>query len=96
MSLRTRDIQGGKGAQVLKFLCRVGLIRKDGDRIVWPIHVAPAHWWWFLLRRADGRVFKRTGVFRNRPNVVKWMPGRFLPRRWGFFVLGLEIGDRGG
>lgn len=35
------------------------------------------------------------GVFRNLPGVIKWEKGRLLPRRWGFHILGLEIGDRG-
>lgn len=60
-----------------------------------PIYIAPLRWWLFLLLHADGKVFKRAGLFRNRPGVRKWVPGRLLPRCWGFFVLGFEFGDRG-
>lgn len=35
------------------------------------------------------------GMFRNLPGVIKWEKGRLLPRRWGFHIFGLEIGDRG-
>lgn len=80
---------------VVDLLLWVGLVRLRDGRLRWPVHIAPAHFWWFLLRRADGRLFRRFGLFRNKPEVVKWLPGRLLPRRWGFFILGLEIGDRG-
>lgn len=83
---------------VIQVLCRIGLVRRRAtDRtVVWPISIEPWHMWKFLLFRADGRLFKRFALFRNRPEVVKWIPGRLLPRRWGFHILGLEIGDRGG
>jgi len=74
-------------------------------RVRWPFSVSP---WWIwrlhflnglrgLLRRptyvpAMGDWF---GVFRNKPGVVKWENGRLLPRRWGFYIVGFEFGDRG-
>lgn len=33
--------------------------------------------------------FAPLGVFGNLPGVIKWIPGRLLPRRWGFHVFGL-------
>lgn len=75
-------------------LLRVGLVsRRHDGKIRWPVSFR-ARWSWFLLWRGD-EVFERVGVFRNLPHVVKWQRGRFLPWRWGFFILGLEIGDRG-
>lgn len=61
---------------------------------------------WFCSRTDDGSLrkgfpwsgpggFCAFGVFRNLPWVIKWEKGRLLPRRWGFHILGLEIGDRG-
>lgn len=32
---------------------------------------------------------------RNQPGVIKWLPGRLLPRRRGFGICGFEFGDRG-
>ncbi len=58
------------------------------------LNIAPWHCWVALWR---SRVIqdKRWGFFRNRPAVIKWIPGRLLPRRWGFYVLGFEFGERG-
>ena len=83
---------------LLRLLCRIGLIRRDeGTRkVIWPIRVDPFHMWHFWVFHAGCKTFPRIGVFRNLPGVVKWIPGRLLPRRWGFRVLGLEVGDRGG
>lgn len=80
-----------------RLLCRIGLIRRDEQtrKVVWPVRVAPWHMWKFWLLKAGREPFPRVGVFRNLPGVVKHIPGRLLPRRWGFRVLGLEIGDRG-
>lgn len=39
--------------------------------------------------------FRMFGVFHNPPNIIKWEKGRLLPRRWGFHIWGIEIGDRG-
>jgi hypothetical protein len=59
---------------------------------------------WFSSRDRKGRPrrgfpfgcpYAAFGVFRNLPGVIKWEPGRLLPRRWGVQILGLEIGDRG-
>lgn len=54
------------------------------------IYVSPWHTWVFYWRTGDF-----FGVFRNLPEVVKWIPGKLLPRRWGIRIWGLEIGDRG-
>lgn len=83
------------GRDAIDLLLWIGFVRRRLDGTLrFPVHLAPAHFWWFLLRRGGGP-FPRFGIFRNRPEVIKWLPGRLLPRRWGFFVLGLEVGDRG-
>jgi hypothetical protein len=64
--------------------------------------IAPFHW--PIKWKGEGwieyftRLPKMHGwfyLFRNRPGVIKWLPGRMLPRRWGFGILGFEFGDRG-
>lgn len=80
---------------MIALLLRIGLVarRHDGS-IRWPAHVAPA-WMWrhpLVCLRMNGAFY----VFRNLPGVIKWTPGRLLPRRWGFGIAGLiEFGDRG-
>lgn len=84
---------------IKKLLLRVGLITKDRDgEIHYPIHVAPLWLWkWFMrhpinMTCCNGAFY----LFRNVPGVIKWLPGRLLPRRWGFGLFGLvEFGDRG-
>jgi len=44
-------------------------------------HISNRSWWLFMWRSRN-----YIGIFRNRPSVV--------PGRWGFYVLGLEIGSR--
>lgn len=82
----------------MRLLLRVGVVRRRADgTISWPIHFAPAHVWrdWKSLR-AWVRFCGWFYAFRNPPGVIKWLPGRLLPRRWGFGIMGLiEIGDRG-
>ena len=66
------------------------------EQIIWPFHAPPA---WAFRSWRDFRVCYRTWglfyVFRNHPGVIKWLPGRLLPMRWGFGVCGFEFGDRG-
>ena len=82
---------------MIKFLLWVGLVAKRHDgTIAWPFHSPPA--WAFSSGRGFKHYCRLTGgfyVFRNLPGVVKWVPGRLLPRRWGFGVCGFEFGDRG-
>jgi hypothetical protein len=54
------------------------------------VRISPWHIWVYLWRSKN-----YAGVFRNRPGVIKWIPGKLLPRRWGFRLLGFEFGDRG-
>lgn len=54
------------------------------------IEISSWSWWVFMWRNKD-----YFGIFRNRPEVRKWIPGKLLPRRWGFYVLGFEFGERG-
>jgi len=80
----------------------IGLIRVRADcTIRWPVSICSRTWWlvqWrtMLIERSLTRgSFPPLGVFRNLPGIIKWQPGRLLPRRWGFHVFGIEIGDRG-
>lgn len=82
-------------SSAIGLLLRIGLVarRHDGS-IRWPLHIAPAHLWRHPLVcvRSYGFVY----AFKNSPGVIKWLPGRLLPRRWGFGIAGLvEFGDRG-
>lgn len=73
-------------------LFRIGIVRfEDDGALRWPIRIGP--WWIWKARARMPR--ERFGLFRNLPHVIKWYPYSMLPRRWGFFVLGLEIGQRG-
>lgn len=51
-----------------------------------PIHISPPHIWWGTLWMPG----ERTGRFKKRPR-----PDIYNPKRWGGYVLGLEIGCRG-
>lgn len=76
---------------LLRPLLRIGLVRRcDDGSIRWPVHILPL-WMWCSVLRIDGWF----GVFRNKPGVIRREPGRLLPRRWGFRIWFLEIGDRG-
>lgn len=82
---------------MIKFLLWVGFIRRREDGTIhWPFH-APPRWvfksWgsFKCYARCTGYVYR----FRNLPGVIKWVPGRLLPRRWGFGICGFEFGDRG-
>lgn len=76
---------------MIKFLLRIGFvaIRRNGS-IAWPFH-APPYWLFKVMLKADRKPY----LFRNLPGVIKWVPGRILPRRWGIGWLGFEFGDRG-
>jgi len=82
---------GQKRGMLVSALIHVGFVSIDhnGD-IHWPFRVAPAHMWRYLFWHEPW-----FGAFRNLPGVVKWLNGRFLPRRWGCRFIGLEFGDRG-
>lgn len=84
---------------MIRLLIRIGLVRRREDgSIRWPVHIAPA-WQWRAFLRHPVNMTKVSGavyLFRNLPGVIKWTPGRLLPRRWGIGFFGLiEIGDRG-
>lgn len=81
---------------IIRLLARIGLVRIRPDgKTRWPVHSCSWDVWKIHFRHPFDRQWGWFGVFRNRPGVVKWEKGRMLPRRWGFRVLGLEIGDRG-
>jgi hypothetical protein len=50
-----------------------------------PIHVSPPHVWWYLINTPGQRI----GRFK------KHVKDAYNPRRWGGYILGLEIGSRG-
>lgn len=82
----------------MKLLLWIGLVaRRPDNSIAWPIRFAPG---WIFRDWASFRGWIRfhAGIylFHNLPGVIKWVPGRLLPRRWGIGFFGLiEIGDRG-
>ncbi len=76
---------------MIRFLLFLGFVsRIHCGRVSWPFRAPPWHMFVYYLRYGP-----RAYRFRNLPGVVKWKPGRLLPRRWGFGVLGFEFGDRG-
>jgi len=79
----------------VRFLAWVGLVRIRDGKVRWPFHVSPWRVWRANFWPAVGKREPIFAVFRNLPRVVKWQPGRLLPRRWGVRVLGFEFGDRG-
>ena len=84
-------------SRIIRLLNRIGITRtRDDGTTRWPVHVDPWRMWTFYFRTV-GETYSGGWfcLFRNKPGVIKWVPGRLLPRRWGFRVLGLEIGDRG-
>lgn len=82
----------------MKTLLRIGFVSRDHNGvIVWPFHGPPR---WALKSFREFISYCRwvgwkPYLFRNLPHVVKWLPNRMLPRRWGFGWLGFEFGDRG-
>lgn len=86
---------------VMRLLLRIGIVKRVKGRVVWPLSIDPWGLWVVMWREMIGTrsltrgSFAPIGVFRNLPGVIKWIPGRLLPRRWGFHFFGLEIGDRG-
>lgn len=75
---------------LIDVLVRVGITRPIATGFRSPVQIGSPEWWAFMWRSKDF-----AGLFRNRPGVIRDIPGRLLPRRWGFYVLGLEVGDRG-
>ena len=76
---------------MIRLLLWVGLVAKRHDgSIAWPFRAPPRHTFLFCIKHGP-----RFYLFRNLPGVVRRVPGRMLPRRWGFGVCGFEFGDRG-
>ena len=74
-----------------RLLLRVGFVRrKASGELAWPLHVPPRERFMYYWK-CDRKPY----LFRNLPHVIKWTPGRLLPRRWGGGWLGFEFGDRG-
>lgn len=51
-----------------------------------PISIGPPHVWWVLLNSPG----ERFGIFRRE------VKGAWHDYRWGFYILGFEVGTRGG
>lgn len=83
---------------MIRLLAWVGFVRIRDGKIRWPFGMLPFRMWrtLFFPKGSHKALQSPVGIFRNRPNVVKWQKGRLLPRRWGFWLLGFEFGDRGG
>lgn len=92
---------------LIRLLVWIGLvkIRHDGT-VRWPFSFPPSWVWkemWSDLLQGTNPLLTLRALsgywlpyrFRNLPGVIKWVPGRLLPRRWGFGWLGFEFGDRG-
>lgn len=95
----TNGVADGRAWTPLDLLLWIGLVTmRDDGTIRWPLKIASA-WQWkrairYPIQWASYEDFFY--VFHNLPGVIKWLPGRLLPRRWGFGILGLiEFGDRG-
>lgn len=77
-----------------KYCLETGEWQDQPPVIRWPFHWGPKHIWyyhWCQMKRGK----EIAGVFRNSPGVITWMPGVLLPRRWGFYFMGFEFGQRG-
>lgn len=85
-----------KGGPFMALLIWIGFVTVTEKGIRWPFNCAPWHHWKVLFRLGPFNTFMPWfGFFRNRPDVIKWLPGRLLPRRWGVYFIGFEFGDRG-
>jgi hypothetical protein len=88
------------GNPLIRLLLWIGFISRDvmDGKIDWPFN-APPRWVFKSWRSFRGHCLfynnARPYIFRNRKGVVKWIPGRLLPRRWGIGWCGFEFGDRG-
>lgn len=82
---------------MIRFLLWIGLVaRRHDGTIAWPFKFPP-RWAWRKWKdfKSYCTFCGPFYVFRNRKGVIKWVPGRLLPRRWGFGIYGFEFGDRG-
>lgn len=76
---------------IIRLLLWIGFVAYDSrGNIAWPFHAPPRHMMLFYWRH-----HRKPYIFRNLPHVIKWVPGRLLPRRWGIGCCGFEFGDRG-
>jgi hypothetical protein len=82
---------------MIKILLLIGFVSRNTDgKIDWPFRIPPKHVFSdFKSFICYCRFFGPFYIFRNKPGVIKWIPGRLLPRRWGFGIYGFEFGDRG-
>lgn len=77
---------------IVKLLIWIGITRrKQNGALFVPFHIPSYDMFRFHCSSPGNRFY----VFRNLPGVIKWTPGRLLPRRWGFGICGFEFGDRG-
>lgn len=83
-------VKWGRKSTVCDIAADGQIVYRYPVQIIWPFHMSP---WWII--RHHVRFGPRVYVFRNVPGIIKWEPGRVLPRRWGIGVCGFEFGDRG-
>jgi len=83
---------------MMSLLLRIGFCRRrDDGSICWPFRIGP----WWIFKAQVRNLFRRrayispVGLFRNRPGLIKRVPGSLLPRRWGFHFFTFEFGQRG-
>jgi len=82
---------------VVNAAARLGVVRIDSSgRLRVPFRVDPWWLWRARLWPAEGHREPFAGAYRNRPGVLRRVPGRLLPRRWGGWGGGIHVGDRGG
>lgn len=75
----------------MSLLIWLGLVRRSHTgELRGPFYISPWHIWKVHFLHGP-----RFGLFRNRPGVINRVPGSLLPRRWGFFIVGFEFGQRG-
>ena len=84
-----RIIRVSKWIDLLLAIGIVSISRTSLSGVRWPLS------WSWGMTKMQWRARDFAGLFRNKPGVVKWRRGRLLPRRWGFYLLRLEFGDRG-
>lgn len=83
-------VKFGRKSTICDFGENGELIYRYPEQIIWPFHSSPRHMVRYLIKTGP-----RFYLFRNLPGVIKWLPGRLLPMRWGFGICGFEFGDRG-
>lgn len=78
-AFNVEGIMIGIPAGILVFLCATGIAG-----LLFVMKYVSFSWYWTLFLMGPNA--KKFGIFRNKPGVK--------PGRWGFYVLGFEVGSR--